>query len=303
MYPRPLNFLWQQEHYLQTVHKTNRLTVGFCGQYVTINTIGRKAAHVVNMLCCDLEREADAVPVATFTLTATDNGYTLSRHSENSLLYCGHCGYDLAYSLCNAILYQCIADNKAGMAIHAAAIASAGGGVLLPGKSGSGKSTLTTWLVSCGCQYLSDELIMLTGEDNTLSPYIRPFFLKKGSAAVLSTLADIPPEKIISGDHGLVVPHRLLNTNYSAVRPPLTLILFPEYKKGATTELTPWTGAQGCAALMECFVNARNLKNHGIGRLAALTRTIPVYHLSYGSFEGLYPLLFQSFPKLFPSSI
>jgi hypothetical protein len=42
---------------------------------------------------------------------------------------------------------------------------------------------------------------------------------------------------------------------------------------------------------MECYVNARNLRNHGIGSLAELCRNIPVFQLTYGSFDGLLPLL------------
>ena len=184
-------------------------------------------------------------------------------------------------------------------AIHAAAIGSEKGGILLPGKSGSGKSTLTAWLVSRGCNYLTDELVILAGNTPHIHPFTRPLSIKTGSSSVVSSFLNFDLQKIIAGAGEFMLPHHLINKNFVPITPPLSLILFPEYIDGAATEFTQLTGALGCARLTECYVNARNIQDHGISRLADLTRNTPIYQLTYGSFDGLYELLAESFPTLF----
>ncbi len=223
----------------------------------------------------------------------------LSLRQEEKQLYQGDCRYDLAYTLINEIIYQCITDNRTGLAIHAAAIGSQKGGVLFPGKSGSGKSTLVAWLVSRGCNYLTDELVILAGNDYRIYPFTRPLSIKTGSSSVVSAFLNYDPQVVVAGAGGFMLPHRLVNSIFSAAVPPLSLIIFPEYRAGTATELTKLSGALGCAKLMECYVNARNIQNHGISLLAELARSIPIYQLVYGNFDGLHELLGESFPTLF----
>ena len=281
------------------ITETTSRTVGFCDQYVTINSQGPESTDLVDFLCCDLQTNPNAIPHAVYNLKIVDKRSTLSLHQGKEQLYTGDCRYELAYTLINEIIYECIADNRKGHGIHAAAIGSEIGGVLLPGKSGSGKSTLTTWLVSRGCNYLTDELVILAGNNPRIYPLTRPISIKAGSASVISAFVNYKPQEVVIGANGIMLPHRLVNTVFSAATPPLSLILFPEYVAGAATELTKMTGGLACARLMECYVNARNIEGHGIGQLAELTRTTPVYQLTYGSFGGLYELLSKTFPTLF----
>jgi len=281
------------------VIKSGSRVVGFCGHAVTINAYGAGAEAMIDFLCCDLPADSDARVQASYDLMCTGDEPMLSLWLEGTCIYSGNCKYDLAYALINEIIYQCIVDNSAGQAIHAAAISSTAGAVLLPGKSGSGKSTLTTWLVSKGCNYLTDELVLLGEGEQRLYPFTRPFSIKSGSAAVLSSLLKYAPSEILSGVNGFMLPHRLVNPHFSAVSPAFSLILFPKYEAGAPTSLIPLPSALGCAQLMECYVNARNFQDHGIGQLADFTRNTPAYQLTYSSFTGLYELLNDSFSELF----
>ena len=278
--------------------KSGSCTVGFCGQYVTINSYGPGSTELVNFLCCDLHTYTDSPVNAVYDLMIVGKKQMLSLWQEEEQLYFGDCRYELACTLINEIIYQCIVDNRAGHAIHAGAVGSETGGILLPGKSGSGKSTFTTWLVFCGCNYLTDELVILAGNDHRIHPFTRPLSLKIGSSSVLSSFLSYGPQEVVNGANGFMLPHRLINENFPAA-PPLSLILFPEYKAGTTTELTKMTTALGCARLMECYVNARNIQDHGISQLAEITRNTPIYQLTYGSFDGLHELLDESFPTFF----
>ncbi len=289
------------ELWLSAMIKSGCHTVGFCDHFVTINSYGAESEDLIEFLCCDLQRNPDAVARTSYDLIADGKEPILSLWHEGERLYLGRCRYDLAYILINEIIYQCIEDNRTGHAIHAAAIGFDKGAVLLPGKSGSGKSTFATWLVSQGCNYLTDELVILAGNEQRLHPFTRPFSIKTGSSSVISSFLQYDPKEVISGADGFMLPHRLVNPDFSTFSPSLSLILFPEYKEGATSELVKLSAAFGCAKLMECYVNARNIQGHGISQLAEYTRNTPIYQLTYGSFKGLYELLDEAFPTLFES--
>ena len=281
------------------ISKTGSRTVGFCDQFVTINSYGSEADKLIDFLCCDLQKGIDDFTRATYDLMVSGEEPTFSLWFEEKKIYAGSNRYDLAYTLINEILHHCIVDNDKGHVIHSAAIGSEQYGVLLPGKSGSGKSTFTTWLVSNGCNYLTDELVVLMDKDRRIIPFTRPFSIKTGSSKVLSSFLDIDPNEVISSGSGFMMPHRQVNSNFSESTPPLSLILFPEYNADVEPQLTKLSPALGCASLMECYVNARNIQGHGIGHLAELTRVTPIYKLTYGSFEGLQDLLSISFPQMF----
>lgn len=267
-------------------------TVGFCDQHITINCNGTDAASLVDFICSDLLIETNLPVRAVYDVMIVGNKPKMSLWQGEKKLYFGDCKYTLAYTLINEIIFQCIADNSAGHAIHAAAIAYHGNGVLLPGKSGCGKSTLAAWLTAKGCNYLTDELAIIAEQDTHIQPFTRPISIKTGSAAVLSSLLSFDQKKLLTGTDGYMLPHRLLNDNFSAAPPPLSLILFPQYIANATPEITKLTSGIACSRLMECYVNARNFRGYGISQLAELTRQTPVYQITYGglkSLESIFP--------------
>ncbi len=281
------------------MNRTGSRTVGFCDQYVTINSYGEELESLVDFLCCDLQVGPETEARVSYDVMVRGRNSMLSLWHGDQYHYFGECRYEFAYSLINEIIYQCIVDNGAGHAIHAAAIGSENGAVLLPGKSGFGKSTLTAWLVSKGCNYLTDELVLLSGKNKQLFPFTRPFSMKIGSSAIMSSFLHYGLEDIISGKGGFMLPHRLVNPEFSPLTPALALILFPEYRSGAPTELSRLSSAFGCAQLMECYVNARNIQGLGISQLAEFSRNTPMYKLVYSSFDGLYEQLQDTFPTLF----
>jgi hypothetical protein len=279
--------------------KSGHSCVGFGGQCVAISWHGSQALELIDFLCCDLQRDSDYPPRAEFKLTVDHGQKVYALQNVEQQLYQGDDYYELAYTLINEIIYHVIVDKKDGLAIHAAALSSAEGGILLPGKSGSGKSTFSAWLVSCGCHYLTDELVFLDGLIPIIYPFTRPVSFKKGSLPVLNTFAHYNQGDVIAGQAGLMLPHRLLNVDFTSEMPLLSLVLFPNYVGGALATITRISAGLGCARLMECYVNARNIDNHGIDRLANIARTTPIYQLTYGSFDGLYETLQSSFPLHF----
>ena len=275
--------------------------VGFGDQSVAVHWHGSQALALIDFLCCDLQLDTTTIVKAEYELFVDRDKAIFSLQHKEQQLYCGEDYYELAYTLINEIIYRVVVDNSDGLAIHAAALSGrgSGGGILLPGTSGSGKSTLTAWLVTRGCNYLSDELVLLDETQAKIYPFTRPVSFKQGSLAVLASFTRFDIKKAVAGANGLMLPHRLLGEGFTPETPPLSLVLFPQYVQGVATEITPLSGALGCARLLECYVNARNLENHGIDRLAAISRSTPIYQLTYGSFDGLYDVLNNTFPDHF----
>ncbi|XOF33679.1 MAG: hypothetical protein ACL93V_17070 [Candidatus Electrothrix sp. YB6] len=280
--------------------------VGFCGQYVRISCNSPAAAALVDFLCADLQDNQHAQyvqhakPHAECRLVFSGKE-SMSLHREGELLYQGECRRELAYALLNEIIFQCLENNDSGPAVHAAAVLCGKKGVLIPGNTGAGKSTFAAWLTACGCGYLTDELVILSGDEYRIQPFTRPVTLRPEAAAALAPYVRFNNDsaKILTGDSGFMVPHRLLNPAFTPATPRPALILFPRFRAGARTELTKLTPGRGCSRLMECYVNARNIPGHGISGLARLSRDVPILQLTYGSFAGLRPLLADALPEFF----
>ncbi|MGB5685106.1 MAG: hypothetical protein WBM35_04790 [Candidatus Electrothrix sp.] len=277
--------------------------VGFCNQYVQIKYNNSQAESIVNFLCADLhlvpnaEQHTLARALCELELSENDHFFSLRRNREH--LYQGRCQRELAYALINEVIFQCLDKNNSGLALHAAAVHVDRGGILLPGNSGAGKSTFVAWLTACGCGYLTDELVVLSGDTHRIHPFTRPLTIRSASAEALAPYVHFKKSEVLTGDSGFMVPHRQLNPVFTPMQPPLSLILFPRYKADVPPTLKELTPGMGCLRLMECYVNARNIPGHGISELAQLTKKVPMMELTYGSFTGLGALLAETLPEFF----
>ena len=50
-------------------------------------------------------------------------------------------------------------------------------------------------------------------------------------------------------------------------------------------------GIHALTACSECHVNARNLPGHGFSEIAAVSRNVSAYELTFGSYDGVLDLL------------
>lgn len=84
----------------------------------------------------------------------------------------------VALGVFEAALRAHVAEHAPGLTfIHAAAVAVAGVGIVLPGRSFAGKTTLAAALLAAGATYYSDEYAVLDG-DGLVHPYPRPLSLR-----------------------------------------------------------------------------------------------------------------------------
>ncbi|MDQ2695596.1 MAG: PqqD family peptide modification chaperone [Pseudomonadota bacterium] len=135
------------------------------------------------------------------------------------------------------------------IALHAGAVAAGDGCILLPGVSGSGKSTLTAALAGAGFGYLSDELAVVLRTTRQVRPAPVSIGLKAGSWPVL---AGFYPAI------GALTVHRRGDGRRVRYLPPpavcgadqrVRCIVFPQYRPGSATVLSPVTPARALCRL------------------------------------------------------
>jgi hypothetical protein len=269
-------------------------TIGLFGISVEIEYNCQEAGDFLHFLFQDLPPDDGPVSGRRFEILFVGKPLQMSLWQEERKIYCGASKHALAYILTNTILFECIVDNSDHQALHAAALTHGNTCILLPGKSGSGKSSLAAWLTARGSTYLTDELVLLSG-DGVIHPFTRPLSLRQPTVAALSPYVHIDEAECLVGEEGTMVPHRSLNSQWAVSTPRLSCIVFPQFIDNHPATLTRLSNALGCMRLLGCYVNARNFTGHGFSELAGQVRNIAAYELKFGNFSDvshvLQPLL------------
>lgn len=238
-----------------------------------------------------------AQDTTSYDFHIVDSKSTLSLRYEEKLLYSGTSRYLLCYTLMNEVLYHCINNDADNHALHAGAVCNNTTCIILPGKSGKGKSSLTAWLISRGYYYLTDELVFLDREGGVF-PVTRPVSLKVDGKGIRQLFPKLSCNEVISGDEGSMIPHRLLNPDFETRQPELTHIVFPSFQDNSEIEFKQISPAQSTLYLIQCYVNARNLPEHGISELSSIVRRCHSYMLTYSNFKDLEPIFTSSSSRI-----
>ena len=82
--------------------------------------------------------------------------------------------------------------------VHAACVSKGGKGIVLSGASGMGKTTLTSFLVSRGMGFLSDELTPIRRTGRWVEPFPMHLGIRPGPAAEL--VKDLPATEFVFGE-------------------------------------------------------------------------------------------------------
>jgi hypothetical protein len=175
-----------------------------------------------------------------------------------------------------------------GVLFHAAALYRNQHGLILPGRTGVGKTTLTCWLLSHGFGYMSDEFAFLPSGDLDLETFPRALNIKRTAmGSVKPFLRNASRDLALEGTYSAVMAAECFTAASPQSRIRLGLVVFPCFQPGARYSFEPMDPGKAGLALMETILNLRNLTRHGLSEIALLVRSLPVYHLTYGSFNQL----------------
>ncbi|MCB0175226.1 MAG: hypothetical protein H6631_18775 [Anaerolineaceae bacterium] len=288
--------------------------ISFAGTTLTIEYYGLTAARIIELLYRQVSTENTGLSQMTYRLCSDEVSAGMQLWRDETLLYGGHCSGSVAELLLRDSCYQLAAHCHTGLLFHAAALSGRGRTLILPGNSGAGKSTLTAWLITQGFDYLSDELVFIPWQTNTIQAFARPLSLKKPARSVLnhhldfekradhilsSGFVDLVPSTLFSSTRCGVFPQGALSNRSfkSTARLPepnpsrkywsKPLIIFPRYQPHSPFAWQPLSKARSGLALMEHLINARNLPGHGLAEAARIAGCIPAYRMNYSSFEQL----------------
>jgi hypothetical protein len=173
---------------------------------------------------------------------------------------------DTPVRLVSDITEQAVASRPDHLALHAAALAFGGQGVLLPGATGAGKSTLAASLVAAGFDYLTDEAAVIDVDTLEVVPFPKPLSLRPGSLDALGR----SPDPFEPGSQTLV-PASALRSGASGRAVPTRILVFPGYQAGAASSLTPISRAE---AMVELANNSFNFMTRGRQWLGVLSRLV-----------------------------
>ena len=78
------------------------------------------------------------------------------------------------------------------LALHGAAIEWRGKCYVFLASTTTGKTTLTSYLIHCGCGYLTDDCVLLDRKSCTVYPFSVPLHLREGGLKALETYDAVP---------------------------------------------------------------------------------------------------------------
>ncbi len=173
--------------------------------------------------------------------------------------------------------------------VHSAVLEKNGKAVILPGVPGAGKSTLCAALSLNGWRLLSDEFALFSLSEKHLTPIPRPVSLKNESVDIIQQLKEgtiFGPliENTHKGSIALMKPiSDYVEASSQTAKP--TWVIFPQFKAGATTELTPVMKGEGFMQVKKNCFNYDVLGHRGFEALGQLIEKCDCFDFSYSHLD------------------
>ncbi|MBE6693917.1 MAG: hypothetical protein E7589_04065 [Ruminococcaceae bacterium] len=149
----------------------------------------------------------------------------------------------------NRFLFENPSYSSDMLALHGGAVEHCGKAYVFLAATTTGKTTLTSYLVSQGCGYITDDCVLLERASLMIYPFAKPLHLRAGGVEVLKKYNALPPSlELLSEQEG---NDRYVYTPQNSVEKPLPLgeIFFIE-RTESENSVFQMTGAEKIAALM-----------------------------------------------------
>ncbi len=215
------------------------------------------------------DRTNGRAPASSLEVVRTGSGFALNRDGQTLLE---------AETLVPVLqrtrheVIQAHVDNRRELLwLHAGAVASEAGAVLLIGPTGSGKSSLTARLVETGWFYLSDDIAPLHPETFAVHPYPLTPFTREHTGEPLG------PDGIASLDKVTV---NIAPDRYAREPSPVRALVFPVYDPDHPG-IVPVTPGPASLRLLAQGINTRDLGEAAVRTAAGVNRENPAFELHY----------------------
>lgn len=171
--------------------------------------------------------------------------------------------------------------------LHAGAVATPTGCLLLCGDSGAGKSTLLASLLHAGFGFVADDIVPLEKGTRLIRPVPLAISIKQGSwpaiGALFPELAEAPVVRLGARRMRFLWPGNGTASAEAAGR-PAAAVLFPRYVKGAPVTLTRLDHLRSLTLLGEGGSMLPST-DAGLAEFLAWWRGLAAYEISYGCLE------------------
>lgn len=265
----------------------NTLVVSFAGTSLEIRYGDGDPAKLVSFLFAKIPSTAGKNIQHTLTLDKDHDSNMLCLHQGATLIHQNQSIAVMAEFLMNQVCVYLATYCKKGLLLHSAAVRYGRRGLVMPGNSGAGKSTLTTWLLTLGADYQTDELVYIADRAGSNIGFPRPISIKSPARELI--MAQIEERKtedsIFSGSSVDLIAPDLLGSRIITKQTPIDFIFFPNYKTGGKLMLQRLSVAETVFELLKTTANRSNLSNQGLAEAENLARVAPAYYLSYGNME------------------
>jgi hypothetical protein len=172
--------------------------------------------------------------------------------------------------------------------LHAGVVATDRSLVLLPAAAGSGKSSLTAALSRSGFGYFSDEVALVEPGTFLVPPVPLALCVKSTGFDVVRdhypAVLSVPTHQRSDGKFVRYLPPPLDAALAHPAGLPVSHIVFPEYRAGASTELARVPRVAALQRMMdECLALSRRLDRANVDGLVRWVGTLDCYALRYSS--------------------
>lgn len=184
------------------------------------------------------------------------------------------------------ITYDILRSHPQHLHLHGGGFRVGEAAVLLPGGHGAGKTSLTLEALYRGHRVYSDEILVVDPRTVLLRPYPRCFVVKEPGMRLFPDLQSLyrarGPQKAGRSVPVWYVNPREIRPDYLASPAPCRWLIFPRFRAGSGTAVTPVSELDALGRLLGCvFTFFRNPSGTLTG-VAALARRCRAYDLRFG---------------------
>jgi HprK-related kinase A len=173
--------------------------------------------------------------------------------------------------------------------LHAGTIEKNGHVIIMPAEPGSGKSTLTAAMVYDGWRLFSDELALVSLENEKVYPSTRPINLKNDSIDIIKKQVNSAVFSTVAKDthKGTVALLKPPQASVNRMHEPADLhsFVFPKYVKGAKAKLTQISNIDAFQVIIEQSFNYHTLGVDAFNLLSNLLARVKCYQFEYSDFD------------------